>query len=90
MAEMLAESHKDHIDKCVSSIMDEVITVAHKNGIDRDRLEREKTSIMARQKGSEFKPSMLVDLEAGRPIEVEAIIGEVVRLAASTGVSVPR
>lgn len=39
---------------------------------------------------SVFKPSMLVDLEAGRPIEVEAIIGGIVRRAKARGVDVPR
>ena len=38
---------------------------------------------------STFKPSMLVDLEAGRPIEVEAILGGIVSLAKKGGVSTP-
>ena len=33
---------------------------------------------------------MLVDLEANRPIEVEVILGEVIRKAAEVGVPVPR
>lgn len=37
-----------------------------------------------------FKPSMLVDLEAGRPMEVEGIIGTVVKKAKQHGISVPR
>lgn len=37
-----------------------------------------------------FKPSMLVDLEAGRPMEVEGIIGEVVRKGRKAGVPLPR
>ena len=37
---------------------------------------------------SVFKPSMLVDLEAGRPIEVEAIVGGIVRRANEAGVAV--
>lgn len=37
-----------------------------------------------------FKPSMLVDLEAGRPIEVEAIVGGIVKRAKKVGVVVPR
>ena len=39
---------------------------------------------------SVFKPSMLVDLEAGRPIEVEAIVGGVVRRAREVGVATPQ
>jgi 2-dehydropantoate 2-reductase len=37
-----------------------------------------------------FRPSMLVDLEAGRPIEVEAIVGGVVRIAKTHAVPTPR
>ncbi|KZP08926.1 6-phosphogluconate dehydrogenase C-terminal domain-like protein, partial [Athelia psychrophila] len=36
------------------------------------------------------RPSMLVDAQEGRPIEVEVILGEVVREARKRGVSVPR
>lgn len=39
---------------------------------------------------SVFKPSMLVDLEAGRPMEIEAIVGDIVRKAAARGLQVPR
>ena len=39
---------------------------------------------------SVFKPSMLVDLEAGRPMEVEAIIGGVLKRARAQGVAAPR
>ena len=37
-----------------------------------------------------FKPSMLVDLEAGRPVEVEAIVGGVLRRARHARVPVPK
>jgi 2-dehydropantoate 2-reductase len=37
-----------------------------------------------------FKPSMLVDLEHSRPIEVEAIIGGIVRKARDLAVETPR
>ncbi|TCD70743.1 hypothetical protein EIP91_001772 [Steccherinum ochraceum] len=39
---------------------------------------------------SVFKPSMLVDLEAGRPMEVEAIVGGVLRKAQTAKVHVPK
>jgi len=35
------------------------------------------------------KTSMLQDLEAGRPLEVDALVGSVVELADGAGVSVP-
>jgi len=72
-------------------IMDEVILVARTSGIHTGTLlEEEAVNILRRMKPSDFKPSMLVDLEADRPIEVEVILGEVVRKAAEVGVSVPR
>lgn len=39
---------------------------------------------------SVFKPSMLVDLECGRPMEVEAIVGGIIRGSRRHGLSVPR
>jgi 2-dehydropantoate 2-reductase len=38
---------------------------------------------------SSHKPSMLLDAEKGQPIEVEVIVGEVVRMARERGVDVP-
>ena len=37
-----------------------------------------------------YKPSTLQDLEAGKPLEIEAIWGEAVRRAAAAGASMPR
>lgn len=37
-----------------------------------------------------FKPSMLVDLEHGRPMEVEVIVGSIVRKAKELGVPIPQ
>ncbi|KAI0087052.1 ketopantoate reductase PanE/ApbA C terminal-domain-containing protein [Irpex rosettiformis] len=39
---------------------------------------------------SVFKPSMFVDLESGRPIEVEAIVGGILRRAREKGIATPR
>jgi len=39
---------------------------------------------------STHRPSMLLDAEKGKPIEVEVILGEVVRMAKERGVSLPR
>ncbi|KAI0351287.1 6-phosphogluconate dehydrogenase C-terminal domain-like protein [Trametes cingulata] len=39
---------------------------------------------------SAHKPSMLVDVEMGRPMEVEHVVGEVVRMGRRAGVSMPR
>ncbi|KAF8635597.1 hypothetical protein AX15_000240 [Amanita polypyramis BW_CC] len=39
---------------------------------------------------SVHKPSMMVDMEKGSPMEVEAILGEVVSLAKKYGIDIPR
>ncbi|TFK53109.1 6-phosphogluconate dehydrogenase C-terminal domain-like protein [Heliocybe sulcata] len=39
---------------------------------------------------NKHRASMLLDIENGRPIEVEAIVGEVVRMAHQKGLDVPR
>ena len=36
-----------------------------------------------------YKTSMLVDYESGRPLEADAILGNVCRIAAKNGVKVP-
>ena len=38
---------------------------------------------------STHKPSMMLDMENNRPIEVEAILGEIVRMARIRGVAIP-
>lgn len=71
--------------------MDEIILVARTSGIHAGTLlEDEAVNVMKRTKPIDYKPSMLVDLEANRPIEVEVILGEVVRKAEEVGVPVPR
>src|ERR1700749_3649881 len=39
---------------------------------------------------TQFKPSMLVDLEAGRPLEIEGILGSIMRLAKEKNVATPQ
>lgn len=91
MGELLAESNVELVNDTIKGIMGEVIQVARTSGIHTGRLlEDEAIDIIRRTKPSSFKPSMLVDLEANRPIEVEVIIGEVVRKAKEAGVPVPR
>ena len=46
-------------------------------------------NVLATQRGSAHFPSMLEDVEAGRPTEVELINGALVREAASHGVEAP-
>lgn len=91
LRELLAESHVELVNATVKEITGEVILVARAAGIGTGTLlEDEAVDVIRRTKPNEFKPSMLVDLEAGRPIEVEVILGEIVKKAAEVGVSVPR
>lgn len=89
--ELLAEPSVEFVHTTMKEIMGEVILVARTSGIHTGTLlEDEAVHIIRRTKPSDFRPSMLVDLEANRPIEVEVIVGEVVRKAAQVDVPVPR
>jgi 2-dehydropantoate 2-reductase len=77
----------------------QVVSVARLIGITEELLPSsaiQETVIVAQSqyddpsKGKPFKPSMLVDLESGRPMEVEGIVGGIVRQAKEVGVVVPR
>jgi 2-dehydropantoate 2-reductase len=46
-------------------------------------------NVLATQRGHRHYPSMLEDVEAHRPTEIELITGALVREAARTGVAVP-
>ena len=91
LRELLAEPHVDLVNATIKEIMAEIILVARTDGICAGTfLEDEAIDCIRRTKPKDFKPSMLVDLEANRPIEVEVILGEVIRKAAEVGVPVPR
>jgi 2-dehydropantoate 2-reductase len=70
-----------------AAIMTEAESVAEKLGIDL------RVSIEQRLEGAEkvghHKTSMLQDVEAGRPMEIEAIVGAVVELGNKMGLSLP-
>jgi 2-dehydropantoate 2-reductase len=69
------------------TLMEEVDAVARAMGVEVA------VTIEKRMEGSaavgEHKTSMLQDLEAGRPLEVDALLGAVVELAKGAGVPVP-
>lgn len=46
-------------------------------------------NVLATQRGSAHVPSMLEDIQAGRPTEIDAITGALVREASRTGVEAP-
>ena len=71
----------------VRTLMEEVDAVAGAVGVDV-ALSIEKRMAGAAATG-DHKTSMLQDLEAGRPLEVDALVGAVVELADAAGVPVP-
>lgn len=76
--------------------MEEVLLVARASLPDDDTVKSVLHATVAQDivdnenPASVFKPSMLVDLEAGRPIEVEAIVGGIIRRAREKGIATPQ
>ena len=75
------------VSQVIRSIMQEVEAVSHKLGMELP------ISIDQRMAGAEkvgeHRTSMLQDLEAGRPMELEALVGSVVELGEKVGVPMP-
>jgi 2-dehydropantoate 2-reductase len=75
------------VSRVIREIMTETEAVAAKLGIELP------ISIDQRMAGAEkvgaHKTSMLQDLEAGRPMELEAVVGAVVELGEKLGVPMP-
>jgi 2-dehydropantoate 2-reductase len=67
----------------IRSIMQEVEAVSHKLGMELPITIDQR--IAGAEKVGEHKTSMLQDLEAGRPLELEAIVGAVVELGERVG-----
>lgn len=78
----------DETARLVQAVMEEVCAVAAAAGhaLPDDVVERMTTDT---RKMTPYKTSMLLDYEAGRPMEVEAILGNAVRIARRLGVPVP-
>ena len=84
LGEMLADPPTRELARAV---MQEVIETAAGVGV-RIRISLEKRLEGAARIGS-HKTSMLQDIEAGRPIEIEPIVGAVIELADKVGVATP-
>ena len=75
------------VAEVIRNIMLEVEAVSHKLGMDLP------VSVDQRMAGAEkvgeHKTSMLQDLESGRPMELEALVGSVVELGEKVGIAMP-
>jgi 2-dehydropantoate 2-reductase len=75
------------VSAIVRNIMSEVEAVSHKLGMELSVSIDQR--IAGAEKVGEHKTSMLQDLEAGRPMELEALVGSVVELGERVGVPMP-
>jgi 2-dehydropantoate 2-reductase len=78
-----------HLRSECLALMDEVIAAANKCGFSVPAAAGVEQLKRTESMGA-YKPSTLVDFQAGRPLEVEAIWGESLRQAAAAGTSTPR
>lgn len=106
VSELLQEDNLDISADVVRKIMSEVIAVARACGYDEDQLPsssadevfdltytqapRFLTDGKQPNLKPDFKPSLLLDLEAQRPMELSPIIGNVILKARQYNVNVPR
>ena len=77
------------LERLCRELMSEVIAVANACGVRLTAEEAEATMEYTRNFPA-YRTSMLQDFEAGRPLEVEAILGNPVRLARAHHLAVPR
>jgi len=86
-ATLVRMAHDPEASAVIRNIMQEVEAVSGKLGMELP------ISIAQRMSGAEkvgeHKTSMLQDLEAGRPLELEALVGSVVELGERMGVPMP-
>jgi len=82
------ESTPAGLGHLVHELVDEGKRVAAAVGVEL-REDPWEMNVMATQRGSAHYPSMLEDVEAGRPTEIELITGSLIREAERVGVPVP-
>ena len=82
-------SRRDELGKLCADLMTEVIRIADASGVALSEDLAEKQREYTRN-FPPYKTSMLQDYEAGRALEVEAILGNALRAARRHGVDVPR
>lgn len=75
------------VKTCMIEIMREVLAIGRAVGVDAD-IEPEARLDMARALGK-FKTSMLQDLEAGKPLEIDGLLAGTLEIATKAGVQAP-
>lgn len=76
------------VETIIRPVMDEIVTIATASGCTLpDGIQQRTIDSMPRE--INFRPSMLVDVDRGNPIEVEAIVGNPLRIAQELGCEVP-
>ena len=75
------------VKRYMVAIMREVLAIGRAVGVDAD-IDPEARMDMARALGK-FKTSMLQDLEAGRPLEIDGLLAGTLEIARKAGVSAP-
>jgi 2-dehydropantoate 2-reductase len=75
------------VKACMVEIMREVLAIGRAVGVDAE-IEPEARLDMARALGK-FKTSMLQDLEAGKPLEIDGLLAGTLEIAAKAGVQAP-
>ena len=73
----------------IARLLEEIAAVARKQGVELDADVVEKTLAFIDNSGPKIKPSMQLDVEAGRRTEVDSLIGVVGRKGRELGVPTP-
>ena len=81
-------TNDDEMIELVRNIMKEVITLANASG-ENIPFELGELNIVATKNMTPYKPSMLLDYENKRPMEVEAILGNTLAIARNLDIAVP-
>jgi 2-dehydropantoate 2-reductase len=79
----------DTLFRCARGLMEEVVAAARADDVEVTPSHVERMIDYTRSMGA-YKSSMQIDYENGRPLEIEAIIGEPMRRAQCAGIPVPR
>ena len=79
----------EEIRSLMAMLMDEIIAVGRAEGVDINEDDRDEIIEMLVNFPPDKKMSMLQDVEAGRPIEIDEYAGEVVKLGRKHGIPTP-